>query len=204
MTIEILLPLFLFVFAATITPGPNNIMVMTSGANFGLKRSLPHLLGISGGVSGIVLVMGLGLITLLDAAPFLVGLFEIASVLYLLWLAYRIATAQAARNSAAGARPLSFVGAAAFQVINPKVWATGVSAITLFDPDRSIGAAMIIAAAYGVIGLLSNVIWAWTGTVLRGWLSIGRRLRFFNVTASGLLVASLYPAVHHVRDIFQN
>ncbi|MBB3561260.1 hypothetical protein FHX06_002587 [Rhizobium sp. BK512] len=70
MTIEILLPLFLFVFAATITPGPNNIMVMTSGANFGLKRSLPHLLGISGGVSGIVLVMGLGLITLLDALRF--------------------------------------------------------------------------------------------------------------------------------------
>jgi len=105
MTIEILLPLFLFVFAATITPGPNNIMVMTSGANFGLKRSLPHLLGISGGVSGIVLVMGLGLITLLDAAPFLVGLFELASVLYLLWLAYRIATAQAARNSAAGQGP---------------------------------------------------------------------------------------------------
>ena len=88
-------------------------------------------------------------------------------------------------------------------MINPKVWATGVSAITLFDPDRSIGSAMIIAAAYGVIGLLSNVIWAWTGTVLRGWLSIGRRLRLFDVTASVLLVASLYPAIHHVRDIFQ-
>src|SRR4051812_14502321 len=94
MTTEVLLPLFLFVFAATVTPGPNNVMVTTSGAHFRFERSLPHLFGISGGVSGVILVIGLGLTTRLDAAPFLAGLFEIASILYLLWLAYRIASAE--------------------------------------------------------------------------------------------------------------
>ncbi|MEJ2625899.1 MAG: LysE family translocator [Pseudolabrys sp.] len=193
----ILTALLGFVFAATITPGPNNIMVMASGANFGFRRSIPHLCGVSTGVIAVILLVGIGLMVVFDALPFLEVALRVVSAIYLLWLAWRIANARPPESGIPDAKPLSFLQAATFQWVNPKVWATGLSAIALFSPERSFGSVMGIALAFAAIGLASNAIWTWMGTVLRLWLTVGNRLRVFNVAMALLLVASLYPVLAH-------
>lgn len=186
-----------FVFAATITPGPNNIMVMASGANFGFRRSMAHLCGISAGVIAIIFLVGIGLTAIFDAVPFLENLLRAVSAIYLLWLAWRIANASAPEVRNAEAKPLAFLQAATLQWVNPKVWATGLSATSLFSPDRSFASVMLVALAFGMIGLISNAIWTWMGTVFRHWLTVGHRLLVFNVTMALLLVGSLYPVLFH-------
>ncbi|OYR08318.1 LysE family translocator [Brucella grignonensis] len=186
-----------FVFAATITPGPNNIMVMASGANFGLRRSIPHLLGISVGVLLIIVLAGVGLMAIFDALPSLETVLRVVSTVYLLWLAWKIANVPPPDAGKAAGRPLSFLQAAAFQWVNPKVWATSLSAITLFAPERGVVCVVLVASAFALIGLASNAIWAWMGTALQRWLIVGRRLQFFNIAMAILLIASLYPVSQH-------
>lgn len=184
-----------FVFAATITPGPNNIMVMASGANFGIRRSIPHLLGVSLGVLPIIFLAGIGLMAVFEAVPALEILLRIISTVYLLWLAWKIASAPPLDGGSLVGKPFSFFQAAAFQWVNPKVWATSLSAITLFAPERVLVSVMLVALAFAVIGFASNTIWAWMGTVLQRWLTVGRRLQLFNAIMAVLLVASLYPVL---------
>lgn len=186
-----------FVVAATITPGPNNIMVMASGANFGFRRSIPHLCGVSAGATAIILLVGIGLMAIFDAAPILETVLRVVSASYLLWLAWKIANARPPRAGNSETRPLSFFQAATFQWVNPKVWATGLSAITLFAPERSFASVFLIAVAFAIIGMASNAIWTWMGTALRRWLTVGHRLRVFNGAMALLLVASLYPVLFH-------
>ncbi len=191
---NILPALAIFAAAASITPGPNNIMVMASGANFGLVRSLPHLCGISAGVFAIICLMGLGLMAVFDALPVLQTVMRAVSALYLLWLAWKIAIAVPPEPKARGAEPLTFFQSATFQAVNPKIWATGFSAITLFAADRLLASVILVAMAFAVIGLASNAIWTGLGTALRHWLS-GGRLRAFNIAMALLLVSSLYPVL---------
>lgn len=193
MSLAILAALLGFAFATTVTPGPNNLMLMASGANFGFRRTVPHMLGITGGVTVMTLLVGLGLMAVFEALPMLAVVLKVVSVLYLLWLAFRIATAGAPRDAQAGAGPMSLLQAAAFQCVNPKAWAMCLSAITLYAPDRSPGSVALVAAAFAAVSLPSISVWAWLGTVIRQWLSDPRRLRVFNVAMAALLVVSMYP-----------
>lgn len=186
-----------FVFAATITPGPNNIMVMASGANFGIRRSIPHLLGVSVGVLPIIVLAGIELMAVFDALPGLEAALRVVSTIYLFWFAWKIANAPPPDAGKAAGRPLSFMQAAAFQWVNPKVWATSLSAITLFAPERVLVSVVLVASAFALIGFASNAAWAWMGTALQRWLMVGRRLQFFNIAMAILLVASLYPVLQH-------
>ena len=186
-----------FALAATITPGPNNVMVMASGANFGLGRTLPHLLGISMGVLAIVALVDIGLMALLDVIPGLKSTLDILSTLYLLWLASKIARARPLERIDAGVRPLSFAQATLFQLVNPKVWATGLSAVTLFAADRAFLSLVTVAVTLSAAGLGSNTLWAAAGTVFQSWLQAGWRLRVFNVLMAAALVASLVPGFVH-------
>lgn len=149
---NILPALAIFAAAASITPGPNNIMVMASGANFGLVRSLPHLCGISAGVFAIICLMGLGLMAVFDALPVLQTVMRAVSALYLLWLAWKIAIAVPPEAKARGREPLTFFQSATFQAVNPKIWATGFSAITLFAADRLLASVILVAIAFAVSG----------------------------------------------------
>ncbi|RJL06018.1 LysE family translocator [Paracoccus aestuarii] len=106
MTSTILAALLGFAFVTTVTPGPNNLMLMASGANFGFRRTVPHMLGIAGGVSLMALLVGLGLMALFEAVPVLGSILKVVSVLYLLWLAYKIATAAPIEVRDARARPI--------------------------------------------------------------------------------------------------
>lgn len=185
-----------FALVGTFSPGPNNIMVMASGANFGFRRTLPHIFGIATGFAVMATLAGVGLMVVFDAFPVLFTVLKVVSVAYLLYLALKIARAAPPEaRSAAEGRPLTFLQAAAFQWVNPKGWAFGMTAITLYAPEHTLVSVLRVALLFCLFGVPANVLWTLMGTVLRRWLSNRRRLRVFNFTMAALLIASLYPAL---------
>eukprot|EP00825_Cyclidium_porcatum_P016691 TRINITY_DN1962_c0_g1_i4.p4 TRINITY_DN1962_c0_g1~~TRINITY_DN1962_c0_g1_i4.p4 ORF type:complete len:197 (+),score=29.68 TRINITY_DN1962_c0_g1_i4:843-1433(+) len=181
-----------FAFVSSITPGPNNMMLMASGANFGLRRTVPHALGVGFGFTLMIVLVGVGLMGVFDLFPVLATALKIVSVAYLLWLAWKIANAAApSTDGDARGRPMTFVQAMLFQWVNPKAWTMALSAIALYAPDRNLAAVAVVAAIFGIINLPSTSLWAVMGQVLRGWLSSRERLRAFNWTMAALLVGSL-------------
>jgi threonine/homoserine/homoserine lactone efflux protein len=189
----LILPLLGFAVASTITPGPNNMMLLASGANFGLRRTVPHMIGITGGLTFMALVLGLGLAGVFRAYPTLETALEIASVLYLLWLAWKIATATP-KEGTGGGKPLTVLQAAAFQWVNPKAWAMALGAMTLYAGDSAWGV-LAVALTFFAVGLPCNSLWAALGQEMRRVLTSPARLRAFNWTMAGLLVLSLVPVV---------
>ncbi|WMS41485.1 LysE family translocator [Acuticoccus sp. MNP-M23] len=185
-----------FALVGTLSPGPNNIMVMASGANFGLRRTLPHIFGIATGFAVMATLAGVGLMVVFDAVPVLFTVLKVVSVTYLLYLALKIARAAPPdAGTEAEAKPITFLQAAAFQWVNPKGWAFGMTAMTLYAPEHTLVSVLRVALLFCVFGLPANVLWTLMGTILRRWLSNQRRLRIFNFTMAALLVASLYPAL---------
>ncbi|ROO27656.1 lysine transporter LysE [Salinisphaera orenii MK-B5] len=193
MGLSVLAALLGFAFVATVTPGPNNLMLMASGANFGFGRTLPHMAGIVAGLAVLILLAGAGLMALFEAVPVVRTLLQIICAVYLLWLAWKVATAAPLASASSGSRPMTFMQAAAFQWVNPKAWAIGLSAITIYAPDRSFVSVILVAAAFTLVSFPAISVWAWLGTVIRRWLSDAKRRRTFNVAMACLLVASLYP-----------
>jgi threonine/homoserine/homoserine lactone efflux protein len=194
MTPELFLGLMAFAFVGSITPGPNNLMILASGANYGVARSLPHLLGISLGHALMVLLVGVGLAGVFDALPWTRALLAAVSVCYLLWLAWRIATAPPPERAAVDGRPLTFLEAATFQWVNPKAWTMSLSAVTLFAAGGA-WAVPLVALAFLMVNLPSVSCWLLLGVQMRRWLTSPARLRAFNWTMAALLVASLGPTL---------
>ena len=181
-----------FALVSSITPGPNNMMLMASGANFGLRRTVPHALGVGVGFTLMIVLVGVGLMGLFDLFPILNTILKVVSVAYLLWLAWKIAHAAApGEGESPRGKPMTFVQAMLFQWVNPKAWTMALSAVALYAPDRNFGAVLLVAMVFGIINLPSTSIWAVMGTALRGWLSSSARLRAFNWTMAVLLVGSL-------------
>jgi len=198
MTLDLITALVLFALAASITPGPNNIMLLASGANFGLRRTVPHMLGISLGHAFMVSMVGLGLLQLFEAFPWLRDALMVICALYLLYLAWKIANAAPPADAPSDARPLTFLQAAAFQWVNPKAWYMAIYAQTNFAPEGGVfgvpwAGAIAVALIFACTNLPSVTVWAWGGVQLRRWLDATGRLRAFNIVMALLLVASLYP-----------
>lgn len=191
MTYDLLIALTWFALVATITPGPNNVMVMASGANYGFRRTLPHMLGIAFGFAFMVLLVGLGLAQMFTAIPQLKTALTVAGIAYLLYLAWKIAHAAAPGRDDTAGKPLNFLQAASFQWVNPKAWQMAVTAITLYAANNSITAVTMVAAAFFVVCLPCVGLWTLLGEKLRDALSNPKRLRAFNWTMAALLVASL-------------
>lgn len=192
---ELLLALVVFAFVSSMTPGPNNIMLMTSGANFGFRRTLPHMAGVALGFVFMTMAVGLGLAGLLDAWPAGRTMLKAASVAYLLWLAWRFAHAAPPEGRGEAGRPMTFLQAAAFQWVNPKAWAMALTAVTAYAPGHGVAAVLGVAAVFGVVNLPAIGVWVLAGQELRRFLSSPARLRAFNWTMAGLLVASLRPVL---------
>ncbi|MDX5413760.1 MAG: LysE family translocator [Rhodobacterales bacterium] len=192
---DALLALSAFALVSSITPGPNNLMLMASGANFGFRRTVPHMLGIGIGFGVMILLVGLGLVRIFDAFPVTHLILTVVGVAYLLWLAWKIAHAAAPDAAASGARPFTFVQAALFQWVNPKAWQMALTAITLYAPDRSAMAILWVALVFALINLPSVSTWTILGQQMRRILSSRARLRAFNWSMAALLVASLVPVV---------
>lgn len=187
----------LFAFVSSITPGPNNLMLLASGMNFGFRASIPHMLGISCGFLVLLLAVGFGLGEVFARHPVAYTVMKWAGTAYLLYLAWRIANAGAVADPLEGTTkgtPLSLMGAALFQWVNPKAWVMAVSAYSIYLPPAS-GGALIVALAvlFAVINLPCVSCWTLFGSRLRRWLKDPRYARVFNIVMAVLLVASLVP-----------
>ena len=197
MTDHQLLALAGFSIASSFTPGPNNLMLMASGANFGLRRSLPHMMGVTLGFAAMVVLMGLGLAGLILAVPQLMVVLKIVSVVYMLWLAWKVAHAAAPQAGGPGGKgaghPTTFLQAAGFQWVNPKAWAMALTANAVYAPQGLLWDVGIVGLVLGLVSLPSVAVWAWAGQVVQRWLANPRALALFNWTMAVLLVASLWP-----------
>ena len=195
MTYELLTALAGFAFVTSITPGPNNMMLLSSGANFGFSRSIPHMLGIGSGFTIMVMLVGAGLMQLFDAWPPSYTILKFLAAGYMLWLAWKIAHSASPEGMRAGAQPMTFLQAALFQWVNPKAWTMALSAITLYAPGREFIAVLWVALVFGAINLPSVSCWTVLGQKLRIILSNPARLTAFNWTMAMLLVISLVPSL---------
>ncbi len=187
--------LIVFAFVTSITPGPNNLMLMASGANFGFRRSIPHMLGIGLGFTIMVLLVGAGLVQVFDRYPVSYTALKIVSVAYLLYLAWKIAHAAPAKRSEASGIPMTFLQAAAFQWVNPKAWAMALTATTAYAPNQTLHAILLVALVFGAVNLPSVSTWTVLGQQMARVLTNPRRLVAFNWTMAALLLASLYPVL---------
>ena len=193
---DVLYALILFCFVSGVTPGPNNLMLMTSGVNFGFRRTLPHLIGVVLGFAAMVALIGLGLDAIFARFPQLMPVMRWAGAGYLLWLAWRIANSGAVREGAAQGRPLGFLGAAAFQWINPKGWVIAISALTAYSAtDDYTISVLAVALTYLAIGFPSSGAWVVFGSAMRRALHDPQVARRFNLTMAALLVASIVPVL---------
>ena len=195
MNIDLLAALAVFAFATSITPGPNNLMLMASGANFGFRRTIPHMLGIGIGFTVMLVMVGAGLIQLFDRWPVSYDVLKVVSVLYLLWLAWKTATAAGLRERDGSGRPLSFLQAASFQWVNPKAWAMALTAMTAYAPQQSWGAILIVALVFGLINFPCVSVWTVLGQQMARFLTNQGRRMGFNITMALLLITSLVPVL---------
>jgi threonine/homoserine/homoserine lactone efflux protein len=199
MTNEILIALMGFAFASSITPGPNNLMLMASGANYGLRRTVPHMLGISLGHAFMVAMVGIVLLQVFETYPVLNIALKVLSATYMIWLAWKIANAVPPEAKKVTGKPFTFLQAAAFQWVNPKAWFMAITAISAYAPQDQgiVTGSLIVAFIFSAVNLPSVTVWAWMGVQVRRWLGTARRLRVFNVSMAVLLVVSLYPMLMH-------
>ncbi len=195
MTYELIAALAVFAFVSSITPGPNNLMLMASGANFGFVRTIPHMSGVALGFVFMVVVVGLGLSQIFETYPVSHTILKVLSVAYLLFLAWKIANAAPIGGREATGSPMTFLQAAAFQWVNPKAWAMALTAVTVYAPDNSPLGMVLVAVVFGAINLPSVSSWTLLGQQIARVLTNTKRLVAFNWTMAVLLVLSLYPVL---------
>jgi len=185
-----------FCFVSSITPGPNNTMLMASGANFGFRPTIPHMLGVSLGFGFMVLAVGLGLGQVFVRFPILHPVMAFGGAIYMLWLAWKIANASSLGEVGTTGSPMTFLQAAGFQWINPKAWIMGVTAVTTYAPQNSYGLnVVLVSLTFVVVNAPCIAAWAGFGVGLRGFLDRPERMRLFNISMAALLVLSLVPLI---------
>jgi threonine/homoserine/homoserine lactone efflux protein len=191
---DTLLPLALFAFVSSITPGPNNIMLTSSGIRFGFKRSIPHMLGITFGFAVLLAICAVGVGSLVIAVPALHVVLKVAGSGYLVYLAWKLRTMAFSQSTDSDARPMSFIGAALFQFANPKAWVMGITGASAFLPpaDSVVIAIAVFCLVFSVVNLPCISVWAGTGAVLRRYLT----QRKWQVLFCGVMVVlTLYSAL---------
>ena len=195
MTLELITAFAGYCFVSSITPGPNNLMLMASGANFGFLRTIPHMLGVGLGFVLMVVLVGIGLAQIFDLYPITHTILKVGSVGYLLYLAWKIANAAPVNAKGSNGTPMTFLQAAAFQWVNPKAWTMAVTAVTVYAPDTNLATLLLVAAIFGAVNLPAVSSWTLLGQQMARILTNPTRLRLFNWTMAALLIASLYPVL---------
>ncbi|MAD88778.1 MAG: lysine transporter LysE [Pseudoalteromonas sp.] len=197
MTQEIILAFAAFAFVSSITPGPNNLMLMSSGANFGFKMTVPHLMGVVVGFAIMIELVGLGVMQLFNAFPVTYDILKVVSIVYLLYLAFKIATAipSVSKDIAEKGKPLSFMQAALFQWVNPKAWTMALTAVSVYAPEQNLLTVTIISVIFAVVGFPCVVSWIVLGQKMQSILSQPSHMQKFNWAMAGLLIISIVPAL---------
>ena len=194
---ELILPILLFAISASITPGPNNIMLMASGLNFGIQKSIPHLLGVVFGFPIMIIMIGLCFEIVFEKFPFIHQIIKVVGIAYLFYLAWRVATSSRQSLEAGKAIPLKFWQAVLFQWVNPKAWVMATGAIAAYTSLYSdfLTQVAIIALTFMVVAFPSAGSWLVFGSSLKRFLQRPAYQQTFNVTMALLLVASIMPVV---------
>jgi threonine/homoserine/homoserine lactone efflux protein len=190
----------LFAAANTVTPGINNMMIMSSGLNFGIRKSIPHLMGILIGFPLMFIAVGAGFVSVILVVPELHLLIQVVGVLYLLYFAWLIATS-ADRVDAPTEKVIGFWQAVAIQWVNPKAWImiTGAfAAFTKTDADPFLQV-LYITSAFVIVGIPTITAWLFCGSLLSRVLKRTESRRLFNRCMAGLLVISILPIIWELK-----
>ncbi|MDH3221799.1 MAG: LysE family translocator [Gammaproteobacteria bacterium] len=190
----------LFGIIAAITPGPNNVMLTTTGLNFGVRRGVPHLLGICIGFPVMLALIGLGFGTLFELYPLLHEAIKLVGIAYLLYLAWKIAGASGGVGPVSQQKPINFWQAAAFQWVNPKAWIMGSSALAAYTSldDSFFVQVAIICVSFMLITIPCAGVWLVFGAGLQRFLRDPKHLKLFNIAMALLLVVSILPVVREM------
>jgi threonine/homoserine/homoserine lactone efflux protein len=190
---------------SSVTPGPNNTMLMASGVHFGFRRTLAHLMGVQLGFGFMVVAVGLGLHTVLAQFPAFYALVRFAGAAYMVWMVWSLASARphvpvsaalddGLHSAQDEAKPLGFWGAVLFQWVNPKAWVMAVTIMSAYMPP---GAGLLQIAPLGLmyvaLGFPCSSVWVGFGSALRSYLQDPFRMRVFNCSMAAALLLSLYP-----------
>lgn len=190
----------LFALVASLTPGPNNIMITTSGLNFGWRASMPHFWGICLGFPTMFLAVGFGLGFILEQYPLVHTFIKILGILYLLYLAWLTANATSISIGEKVSKPLTFLQAALFQWINPKAWLSATSAIAAYaQTDHNLKLQIIsMALVFLLVAIIAVAVWLFMGVSLQKLIHKPRLLKTFNITMALLLVISVLPVIREM------
>jgi threonine/homoserine/homoserine lactone efflux protein len=201
---ELYLAIFIFGVSTGITPGPNNIMLMTSGMNFGIKRSIPHVLGICVGFPVMIILIGLGFSIVFEKFPILHEVIKILGLVYLLYLSWLIANASPDKLESKESKPFTFLQAALFQWVNPKAWVVATSSISAYTTleGNIYSQVFIIAISFFFAAIIATSTWLVFGKGIKQVLQSTKQQRIFNISMAALLVASVFPVIQEVYQYY--
>jgi threonine/homoserine/homoserine lactone efflux protein len=195
---DLMAALVLFAFVTSVTPGPNNMMLLASGVNHGFRQTIPHMLGISFGFGGMIVAVGLGIGQIFTRYPQTLLALKVISIVYMLWLAWKIATSRplSGDGSEVVGKPMTFLGACAFQWVNPKGWTMALGAISAYTVAATYTQSLlVVGGVFTVVNFPTVCLWTMFGVALRRWLTDPAKVRIFNISMASLLVASLVPII---------
>jgi len=186
------IPLLIFILVASFTPGPNNLIAMSIGFNFGFKRVTPHIFGVSIGFGIMLLIIALLIKDLMQKYEAIFTILKYISSLYLLYLAYKIATAPIKIDNSSNQKPITFVESMIFQWINPKAWAGALATITLYLPKDNYNFALgVTILTFSIAIIFAISLWGYLGDKIKSILSNPLHIRVFNIVMAILLVFSV-------------
>ncbi len=198
MTLELFFGLFAFAGVSAFTPGPNNTLLMASGMNFGFRRTLPLIAGVTLGFPLMIGLVGLGLGKVFDSYPVFYQSLKYAGAAYMLFLAWKIATARLSASEDAIAQPMSFLQMMLFQWVNPKGWVMAITSLSAYTLAAHYYAGVAtVVGVFVFMGITSAVTWTAFGAALKGVMSDPRYFKTINVSLALLLVTSLVPMLRH-------
>ena len=194
------LAFILFAVSMLFTPGPNNVMLMTSGLNFGINKSLPHLFGVCLGFPSMVVMLGLGLGVIFEQYPIIHDVIKVLGVFYLIYLAWKIAHAKPSAVSGKASSPLTFLQAALFPWVNPKAWVMASTSIAVYTSvaEDLLHQVLLLAVVFVFIGFCSGSTWLFLGKSLKQFLKSDAHRVLFNTVMAVLLVTSVLPVIYEM------
>lgn len=207
MTFSALISFIIYSFVTSVTPGPNNIMLISSGISFGFKRTIPHILGIGFGFGLMVTLVGLGIGSILTSSKIFYEFIKIIGIFYLLYLTYQIYISDSVNvdNDLKNHKPLTFIQASLFQWVNPKAWIMTMGAVTTYTSSSStIFIFLLIGLLYGLISIPSVGIWAYIGDKLQLLIHDKKKVSFFNKLMALLLLFSIINPLIETITFFKS
>ncbi len=195
-----------FAFVTAVTPGPNNVIALSSGVTHGFRATMPMIWGVSLGFPAMQLAVALGLGTVLAALPWAYPAIQLIGALYLLWLAWKIGISAdlglSDGGDSANAKPVTFLQSCLFQWVNPKAWIIAVGGLATYVPaDNFWPSVALFTLTFCVIAWPATALWAGFGVLVQRWLGNTRRIRAFNIAMSALLVVSLVPVLAELATL---